>query len=169
MTTTLTTSLLRTLAIAATAMALVAMAAAPARADATAFLGANTTPSNRPVKGFAVGMGLIIVAFEFEYATTSDDVAATAPALKTFMGNVLLQAPLPIFGFQPYFTTGGGIYRETLGAHEETGAGTNVGGGVKMSLAGPLRLRVDYRVFKLGSGALNGQAHRIYAGMNLKF
>ncbi len=155
------------MAIAAMAMVLVAMAPSPARADATAFLGANTTPSNRPAKGFAVGMGLIIVAFEFEYAATSDDVAA--PSLKSFMGNVLLQAPLPIFGFQPYFTTGGGIYRETLGAHEATGGGTNVGGGVKISLAGPLRLRVDYRVFKLGSGALNSPAHRAYAGLNLKF
>lgn len=161
--------LVRSLAIAAMAMVLVATAASPARADATAFLGANTTPSNRPVKGFAVGMGLIVVAFEFEYAATSDDVTATAPSLKTFMGDVLLQAPLPIFGFQPYFATGGGIYRETLGAHEETGAGTNLGGGVKMSLAGPLRLRVDYRVFTLGRGALNSPAHRVYAGLNLKF
>jgi heme/copper-type cytochrome/quinol oxidase subunit 2 len=161
--------LMHMLGIAAIVIVLLAIAAAPARADATAFLGANTTPSNRPVKGFAVGMALIIVAFEFEYATTSDDMAATAPSLKTFMGDVLLQSPLPIFGFQPYVTTGGGIYREALGAHQETGAGTNIGGGVKMSLAGPLRLRVDYRVFKLGSGALNSPAHRIYAGLNLKF
>ena len=161
--------LLRPLAPVVTAVIFLATAASPARADATAFLGVNTTPANRPVKGFAVGMGLIIVAFEFEYATTSDDPAATAPSLKTFMGDVLLQSPLPIFGFQPYVTTGGGIYRETLGAHQDTGAGTNLGGGVKMSLAGPLRLRVDYRVFKLGSGALNSPAHRLYAGLNLKF
>jgi hypothetical protein len=160
---------MRTLEIATMVVMLLAMAAPPAHADATAFLGANTTPSNRSVKGFAVGAGLLIVGFEFEYATTRDDVAATAPSLKTFMGDVLLQSPLPIFGFQPYFTTGAGLYRETLGAHQETGAGTNVGGGVKMSLAGPLRLRVDYRVFKLGSGALNSPAHRIYAGLNLKF
>ena len=161
--------LTRTLGIAAMVLIVLAIAAAPARADATAFLGANTTPSNRPVKGFAVGMGLLIVAFEFEYAATSDDVAATAPSLKTFMGDVLLQSPVPIVGFQPYFTTGAGIYRETLGTRQDTGAGTNVGGGVKMSLAGPLRLRLDYRVFKLGSGALNSPAHRIYAGLNLKF
>lgn len=160
---------MRTLGIASMVIVLLAIAVSPARADATAFLGANTTPSNRAVKGFAVGMGLIIVAFEFEYATTSDDVAVTAPSLKTFMGDVLLQSPLPIFGFQPYLATGGGIYRETLSAHQETGAGTNVGGGVKMSLAGPLRLRIDYRVFKLGSGALNSPAHRIYAGLNLQF
>jgi hypothetical protein len=85
------------------------------------------------------------------------------------MGNVLLQTPAPIFGFQPYFTTGGGIYRERLGELVDTSLGTNVGGGVKMSLAGPLRLRVDYRVFKLGSGARDSPAHRIYGGLNLAF
>ena len=160
---------IRTLPIIAGVLVLLALSPAAARADATAFIGANTTPSNRPVTGFAVGLGLLIVAFEFEYAATSDDVAALAPALKTGMGNVLLQTPFPIFGFQPYFTSGGGVYRETLSAHQETGVGTNVGGGVKMSLAGPLRLRVDYRVFKLGSGALNSPAHRVYAGLNLSF
>ena len=153
----------------ATAIVLVALAAAPARADATVFLGANMTPSTRPVKGFAAGMELIIVAFEFEYATTSVDVASAAPSLKTFMGDGLLQTPIAIFGFQPYLTTGGGIYRETLGAHQQTGVGTNVGGGVKVSLAGPLRLRVDYRVFRMGSGALYSPAHRFYAGLNLMF
>ena len=34
-------------------------------------------------------------------------------------------------------------------AFSETNVGVNVGGGVKMSLAGPLRLRLDYRVFTL--------------------
>jgi hypothetical protein len=149
--------------------ALFVAAAVPARADATAFLGANTTPSNRTVKGFAAGMGLIIIGFEFEYSTTSADETALAPSLKSGMGNVLLQTPVAIHGFRPYFTTGGGIYRETLGAHHDTGFGSNVGGGVKVTLAGPLRLRIDYRVFKLGSGALYSPAHRVYAGLNLGF
>jgi len=30
-------------------------------------------------------------------------------------------------------------------------------------------LRVDYRVFKLGSGALYSPAHRVYVGLNLTF
>jgi hypothetical protein len=157
---------LRTIAVAAV---LVAIAAAPARADGTLFIGANMTPASRPVKGFAISMGLIIVAFEFEYASAGDDPAALAPSLKTGMGNVLLQTPVPILGFQPYVTTGGGVYREALGDHRQTGIGTNVGGGVKMSLVGPLKLRVDYRVFELGSGALDSPAHRIYAGLNLSF
>ena len=42
-------------------------------------------------------------------------------------------------------------------------------GNDSVSLAGPLQLRVDYRVFKLGSSALNSPAHRVYAGLNLKF
>ncbi len=85
------------------------------------------------------------------------------------MGNLLLQTPIPVLGFQPYVTGGVGIYRETLGEHHDTGFGVNTGGGVKISLIGPLRLRVDYRVFKLGSGALYSPAHRVYAGLNLNF
>ena len=148
---------------------LLLLAAAPARADITAFIGANTTPANRQVRGAAIGFGLLIIGVELEYADTTDDPAAGAPSLKTGMGNVLLQTPVSFFGIQPYFTTGGGIYREELGAHQDTGVGFNTGGGVKVTLAGPIRLRVDYRLFKLGSGALYSPAHRVYAGLNLKF
>src|SRR5215831_10666498 len=102
--------------------------AAPARADITGFLGANTTPANRSTRGLAVGAGLLIVGFEFEYAFTPDDLEAAAPSLKTGMGNLLLQTPVPIFGFQPYFTTGVGIYNESLAERSDTGIGWNNGG-----------------------------------------
>ena len=59
----------------------------------TAFLGVNPTPANRTVRGLAAGMGLIIVGFEFEYANTTEDLAAGAPSLRTFMFNGLLQTP----------------------------------------------------------------------------
>ena len=140
-----------------------------ARADITAFLGANTTPDNRAVRGVAVGAGLLIIGFEGEYSYTPDDPTALAPSLTTGSGNLLLQTPVAPLGIQPYFTTGGGLYHETLGAHTDTNFALNTGGGVKVTLAGPLRVRVDYRVFKLGSGALYSPAHRIYAGLNLKF
>jgi hypothetical protein len=153
----------------ALAALLSAIGATPAGADVTAFIGANTTPANRQVRGFAVGVGLLVVAFEFEYGHTPDDPQAVAPSLRTGMGNLLLQAPIPVFGFQPYFTTGGGLYREELGTHRNTGFALNTGGGVKVSLAGPLGVRVDYRVFKLRSGALYSPAHRVYVGANLKF
>jgi opacity protein-like surface antigen len=150
------------------AVVLLALSATPARADLTAFIGANTTPANRQVRGAAIGLGLLVVGFEFEYAYTPDDLTATAPSLKTGMGNLILQTPVAFMGFQPYFTTGAGVYQEELGTHSDTSVGFNTGGGVKVSLAGPIRLRVDYRIFKLGSGALNSPAHRFYAGLNLK-
>lgn len=156
----------RTLGIAAS---LLLMAVVPARADVTAFLGANTTPANRQVRGGALGFGLLVIGVELEYAVTPDDLTAKAPALKTGMGNLILQTPVAVFGFQPYFTTGGGFYSESLGPRSDAGFGLNTGGGVKVSLAGPVRLRVDYRVFKLGSGALNSPAQRVYVGLNLKF
>jgi hypothetical protein len=149
--------------------ALLIFAATPARADITAFIGANTTPANRQVRGGALGFGLLVIGFELEYAFTPDEPVASAPSLKTGIGNLILQTPIAIFGFQPYFTTGGGFYQEELGPRSDTGFAVNTGGGVKVSLAGPIRLRVDYRVFKLGSGALNSPAHRVYAGLNLKF
>jgi hypothetical protein len=149
--------------------AAILFAAAPVSADVTVFLGANLTPANRVVRGGAFGAGLLIIGFEGEYASTPDDPKAGAPSLVTGSGNVLIQTPFAVLGLQPYLTTGAGLYREKLGPHQDTSFALNSGGGVKVSLVGPLRLRVDYRVFKLGSGALNSPAHRIYAGLNLKF
>jgi opacity protein-like surface antigen len=127
------------------------------------------SPANRPVRGGALGFGLLIVGFELEYSYTPDDPTALAPSLRTGSGNLLLQTPMAFMGIQPYFTTGGTVYRETLGSHSDTSFGVNTGGGVKVTLVGPVRLRVDYRVLRLGSGALESPAHRVYAGLNLKF
>lgn len=140
-----------------------------AAADITAFLGVNTTPSNRTLTGFAVGAGLLVVGFEFEYASTGEDLAELAPALRTFMLNGLVQTPIPVAGLQFYGTAGVGGYRETLAEVSETHAGMNIGGGVKMSLVGPLRLRFDYRVFTLRGEPRHQRPQRFYAGLNLKF
>jgi hypothetical protein len=140
-----------------------------ASADVTAFLGVNPTPANRTVRGLAAGMGLVIVGFEFEYGNTNEDLVKLAPSLRTFMVNGLVQTPIPIGGVQFYATAGGGGYRETLNHVSETNAGLNFGGGIKMSLIGPLRLRLDYRVFNLKGQPLHPQVQRFYAGLNLKF
>ena len=140
-----------------------------AYADLTAFFGVNPTPVNRPVRGFAVGAGLLIVGFEFEYANTSDDEVLAAPKLQTYMFNGLVQTPVPIAGMQFYGTAGGGGYHEALFETSETYAGYNIGGGIKWSLAGPLRLRFDYRVFTLKGESRHANPQRFYAGINLKF
>ena len=151
--------------------AVAAMLAIPAHAsaDITAFLGVNPTPENRPVRGFAVGAGLLIVGFEFEYSSTSQDLDELSPSLRTYMGNGLLQTPVPIAGMQFYATAGAGVYRERLLEDSETNVGVNVGGGVKLSLLGPLRLRLDYRVFTLQGSPRHSKPQRFYAGLNLKF
>ena len=142
----------------------------PAFADLTAFLGVNPTPSSRTLTGISGGVGLLIVGFEFEYASTKEDLDELAPGLKTYMFNGLLQTPIPIAGMQFYATAGGGVFRESLDEETETNLGMNVGGGVKMNLAGPLRLRLDYRVFTLrGSDVRHSKPQRFYAGLNLKF
>ena len=160
------------------AVVLVLLTPSTAAADITAFLGRASTPSARPVKGAAIGTGLLIVGFEFEYADTDEDLAVvggefpTAPAVKTFMFNGLLQTPVPIARMQFYGTLGGGVYRETLSIEpndDRTNFGTNIGGGVKVSLIGPLRLRLDYRVFSFRGTPRHTNAQRFYAGVNLKF
>ncbi|HEY0874994.1 MAG TPA: outer membrane beta-barrel protein [Vicinamibacterales bacterium] len=158
------------LSIAAALLATVLLFPSTASADITAFLGVNPTPSNRTLTGLSAGVGLLIVGFEFEYANTREDIDELAPGLRTFMVNGLLQTPVPIGGMQFYGTAGGGVFRERLGDDTETNVGLNVGGGVKMNLAGPLRLRLDYRVFTLrGSDVRHSKPQRFYAGLNLKF
>jgi opacity protein-like surface antigen len=152
-------------------MCLVAFIAAstPAFADATFFIGSNLTPSNRIAKGIAIGVGLVVVGFEFEFSDTGESLEDAAPSLRTGMGNVLLQTPFPIAGIQLYFTTGTGIYRERLDTIQETHIGFNTGGGAKISVLGPIRARLDYRVFNLRGEPLHSTVHRIYAGLNLAF
>ena len=160
-------------AIALVMLGLLVLTPASAYADATLFLGATTSPANRTARGFAIGAGLLFLGFEFEYSDTTDDLPTLAPALKTGMGNLMLQTPGSFFGIQPYYTVGGGVYHENLGTNgslaDNTGFGMNTGGGVKINLIGPIRLRVDYRVFSLKNGALVSPAHRVYAGVNVKF
>jgi hypothetical protein len=139
----------------------------PAAADVTAFLGFSPTPETRSTRGFAVGMNFLVVGVEFEYANTREKENQLVPGLVTNMFNGLISTPTT--GFQLYGTIGGGMYRERFGEATETSFGTNFGGGAKLTLVGPLRLRVDYRVFNLRGGAVHKTPQRFYAGANLRF
>jgi hypothetical protein len=140
---------------------------APARADITAFAGLTSAPAARPVRGFSVGLNLLVLGFEFEYANAVEDAADGAPSLRTGMINGVLQTPTT--GTQFYLTIGGGFYRERLGETSETHFGTNIGGGIKFRLAGPVRIRLDYRVFTLRGSPLYDHPQRFYAGLNVSF
>jgi opacity protein-like surface antigen len=148
-------------------VALLVAVPAPAFADITAFLGLLNKPDQHMTRGFSAGVGLLVVAFEFEYANTPENLAKARPSLTTGMGNVLLQTPFS--KVQLYGTVGGGAYRERLGDVQETHVGMNIGGGVKFGLLGPLRARLDYRVFNLRGQPIHPTVQRFYAGLNLKF
>ena len=122
------------------------------------------------VRGFSAGAGFLIIGFEFEYANTAEDDEEPLPGLRTFSGNLLLNTPGDLLGgVQLYATTGFGGYREELRDNSETNVAANIGGGAKIRLLGPLRLRLDYRVFKLQGSPLNSSYQRFYAGANLAF
>ena len=152
-------------AVALTWMFVVALPS-PARADITAFIGLSPTPENYAVRGFAAGVSLLVLGFEFEYAQLSEDALEQLPALKTYSGNVLVQTPTST---QLYATVGAGAYQESLGDTDETHVGINFGGGAKIPLIGPLRVRLDYRIFNLRGSPMHGTYQRFYAGANIAF
>ena len=112
---------------------------------------------------------MIVVGFEFEYSNILEDETEHLPSLRTWSGNVFVQTPVEINKVTPYATIGGGGYRERLGNAQETHIDVNVGGGAKIRLAGPFRVRLDYRVFTLRGSPLNTVYQRFYAGANLAF
>ena len=154
-----------------TALALVIVLGSPrpAAADITAFLGLSPSPERHMARGFAVGFGLLVIGFEFEYANLSEDELEGIPGLQTGSGNILLQTPIEVSGFSFYGTVGGGMYRERLVIRQETHFASNIGGGVKIRLVGPLRVRADYRVFRLQGDPLHETYQRFYVGANLAF
>lgn len=139
----------------------------PAWADATAFWGFTSTPTRRTAKGFAVGVSLLIVGFEYEYSNTTQDEANAAPQLTSHMGNILIQTPSA--RGQLYFEAGGGYYQETYRDFQTNGFGTNFGGGIKITIYGPLRVRFDYRIFNLRGEPLYSNPRRFYGGAVIAF
>ncbi len=151
----------------AAATACAVLVAVPARADITAFLGVNTTPANRPVVGGAVSVSVLVIGFEGEYAKSTLDQTSGAPSLQTGMGNLFVQNPIPFAGVQLYATAGGGLFREEVGTDRTTNFGTNIGGGAKIELVSHVKLRIDYRIFKLAGNPKNPTPKRIYVGLSL--
>ena len=157
----------RVVCVGALALSILLTLPRSAAADLTAFYGFSPTPEKRSTRGIAIGVSLLIVGFEFEYGKTSEDESAAAPGLTTGMGNVIVMTPT--YKLQPYGTIGGGIFHESYRDRGTTNFGTNLGGGVKFALAGPIRVRIDYRVFNLHGSPRNTPVQRFYVGVNLKF
>jgi hypothetical protein len=160
---------MRPLVVTVLVLLAVAAGARRAEADLTVFVGANASPTNRPVRGFSAGFALLVVGLEVEYSDTVADEETGAPGLRTGMFNVFAQTPFSLGGLQFYGTVGGGVFQEEGGGLSATNVGTNGGGGVKISVAGPIRLRLDYRVFSLRGSPTEITYQRVYAGLNIGF
>ncbi len=117
--------------------------------------------------GAAFGVTVIVVGFEIEYSDISENLAKDAPRVRTGMVNAMVQTPTS--GVQLYGTAGVGAYRETLRTTQKTNTAMNIGGGLKLGLLGPVKLRVDYRLFTLRGDPLHKTVHRVYAGINTSF
>lgn len=146
---------------------LLVVGARPAHADVTAFFGLAPTPALRTTRGFAIGIDMLIFGAEFEWASINERLSEDAPGLNTRMFNGMVITPTG--GTQLYLSAGVGWFTETLGTTRDTGFGSNVGGGVKVQLLGPFRLRVDMRVFRLNDDSISRNPVRIYAGFNVRF
>ena len=150
------------------ALAILLCAAAPARADLTVFAGLQGSPTIRPSTGISLGFGVLLIGWEVEIARVSEETEDAAPSIAAGTGSIYVQNPVPISGVQLYAIAGAGLYRERLGIIEQTDVHFALGGGAKVKIAGPLKLRLDYRYFRLRD-ALEPDAQRLYAGVTLGF
>jgi opacity protein-like surface antigen len=148
---------------------LLLLPAGTASADITGFYGKTVSPWSHSTKGVAIGITVIAVGVEFEYATSIEDAVNNKPGLTTGSVNVLAQTPMRFKGVRLYATAGVGFYHMLSGATDKYGSGLNFGGGVKISAAGPISIRLDYRVFALQNPPVDGKVQRVYAGLNLAF
>jgi opacity protein-like surface antigen len=161
----MTSTRLRSLTVSVLTAVVLFAVPATAAADNTAFLGLGTKPATRAARGLAFGVTLVVVGFEGEYSSISEDTADGAPRVRTGMINALVQTPTS--GAQVYATAGAGVYRESFrNGPQETNTGVNIGGGIKLGLIGPLKLRLDYRIFKFRGDALHKTVQRVYVGLN---
>jgi hypothetical protein len=139
----------------------------------TTFAGMAVTSGPHPASGVAVGLKPQPgpVSLEFEYSRSRGDTVSGPPAIATLAGNILVQRQRS--RFQYYGTFGVGLYaplpdlsrRRGGGVHQtsEPDSARNIGGGAKVTLVGPLKLRMDYRAFFLAGRESN--QHRFYVGI----
>lgn len=138
--------------------------------NVTAFGGAAAVPGLHGAFGVAVGVKPrpSPVSFEVEFARTRGDSAAGVPAIVTFSGNLLVQVPVRRSRVQVCVTFGVGIYvqQSDRGTSEPNDA-RNIGGGLKVRLAGPFKLRVDYRKILLSRivGEYHSNEQRLSVGI----
>jgi hypothetical protein len=137
----------------------------------TAFAGAAMVPDAHAVSGIGVGVRPQPgpVSIEFEYSRSRSDPTRPVPAIVTLAGNFLVQVPVRQSRFELYGAFGVGFYvlQPDPQSGEDADSAWNFGGGAKVTLAGPLKLRIDYRVFRLAAspGRHHSDLRRLSVGI----
>ena len=171
-------------------LALLVLAPRSAHADLTAFIGAAfsgtpqdtivaTTSHTSLTRGLSVGVGLIIVGFEFEWARTqgedSGEGSCQAPGFRdsahprsrpswaTSCADAAGTGPGAALRHRRCRRLPGTIRRSGREHHERGHEFWRRG---QISCSGPLRVRVDYRIFKLSGDAVYATPQRFYVGAN---
>jgi hypothetical protein len=156
--------------------ALILMSPVSARADGTVLVGLMTLDGPRPSIGVAFGYCPSVAGFEIEYLGTLGGESADHSSAGGIVGNLIVQ-PMTIGNLQFFAVGGFGLWGETFADGRGTGAlsAKDIGGGVKIGIAGRLRLRLDYRLLLLGdpegaSGVPSTtRPQRFSAGLHLVF
>jgi hypothetical protein len=144
----------------------------PAYADLNAFTSLAT--GTRPTFGWSFGRANEAVGFEVEYAGFPSARDAR-PLIGTIGASAIIQMPPRHNGIRWYGTVGFGIYGESLADRGgSSGNNRNGGVGVKLPLAGLLKVRVDYRYFRLhadepGTRPQHTDSHRLSAGLTIAY
>jgi hypothetical protein len=142
--------------------------------NVTAFAGVTMDPAARPSVGVAVGGGSHVtpIRWELEFARSRRDPAKGVPSIGTFTMSLVVEPNGQIPNVRFYGVVGAGVYGELYENRMgfEPDSAWSLGGGAKLALMGPLKLRLDYRAFFLaGSGAYASKPQRLYAGIGLGF
>ncbi len=150
------------------ALALLAVTAAPARADwvLTPFMGVSfggaTSSQHVTYGGSAAWMGNGVIGVEFDAAFSPDlldaddglDLRIKDSNVTTLMGNLIIGAPLGAPGVRPYVSGGAGLLRTSVSDVgdffdvNENSFGVNVGAGLIGFVNDNVGLRGDLRYFR---------------------
>lgn len=133
----------------------------------TAFGGVARVFGLHPATGVAVALKPHPgpVSLEFEYSRSRPGPVVSGSGIATFAGNILVQPSRQRSRFQYYGTFGVGLYALMRDYQGSTDSARNIGRGAKVTLAGPWKLRMDYRAFLLAGLGGEHLAHRFYVGI----
>jgi hypothetical protein len=175
-------ALLRTIVSCTVAVCGLLLAGArPAMADATVFAGTIATGTQRRVVGGAFGFfpratgG--VTGFEVEVMRTLGEAARGHYDLDGGGASLIVQWNALSRRVKFFGLGGGGVYSGTIGENDQFGGvfAGHAGGGVKVAIAGPLNVRLDYRVYFLSSTIespardIDMRPRRLAAGLALAF